>query len=101
MSFYFHPNGLVNYKNLTKSSFTVFGLYYFSSWIGISQVRDPGMDPTLRAFEDTYEQNRKRSMADKFKAFCFADKVIYSKDRFKSSALKGKVVAIMNPYEPG
>ena len=57
MSFYFHANGAVNYVNLSISSFIFIGLYTFSFLRGISQVKEPGMNPTFIGLEDSYEEN--------------------------------------------
>ena len=65
MSFYFHANGAVNYANLSMSSMTLMGMYIFAFHRGISQVKEPGMYPTFRSFDDVYSENREKTMVER------------------------------------
>ena len=54
-------------------------MYALSFLLGVGQVKDSGMYPTLRPFDDNTHVSRQKTMLEKFQAFCLADKVLYSK----------------------
>ena len=97
MSFYFHPSGAVNLRALTFTSSIMLGLYSGSFWRGISQG-DEGMTNLLKG----ENQHSNESLLSRLEGWLVLDKVMYSKMRpDRVDDLRGKVVAIKDPFNPG
>lgn len=86
MSLYFRRDGSVNYRNLTMTSMTLTSLYIATFVLGQGRAEDNGIatiEPSTSAMT--------------------ADRVLYWKLKpspKKMKDLKGKLVAMRNPYDP-
>ena len=59
MAYFFRENGSVNLTRLTLSTALFVGTYANSFLFSVKQVGDPGMDPTLQAYDQVYQASEK------------------------------------------
>ena len=84
MAYFFRENGSVHLGRLTVSTALIVGTYANSFLFSVKQVGDPGMDPTLQAYEQVYNSGvaasaTNRSLLERVRSFVLADKVLFSK----------------------